>query len=746
MGIAIKPVKLTRHEIEVDIDPSVPLRTGQILRLESDRPIYGRVCTIQTVDQGYRAGIHILYGEPHLGIHTAHMLDGTQLAAELQQLLGTVSEPLFLGDTFMGDLAKMGPLTVIDGDSLESRHQAAVEIMDGLRLHHRLLVIDPLGLFALAEGYHVAFAGQDVKLSLQDFGLSRFLSELSRIIPEAFHEEALQLLGQGIPMTLDFVPCKSLLSPKRYEDMPAKGPLLHLLYDIHRQGAFADEPEEVFALDTAIPDQMNVLELSNLQDPWRSVFYAHICEELVRHKVHDLIPVLIYPENYLQALDHWLTKLDEAEYKVLVLPSNAGRRQFEERAGNRFVAEHAIGSDEVYVHLSGEMTLGLTVTALLRGMEESEAELLEDLEELEMLEDSKIEAPPEAEEFAPFPEMGTALPEAPEPEEELELSIPPEFELTFDTEEQEPEPQDKPAPLKDEIPVPSYTPPTPPPPLGESRPVGDRGLREIPPQDLAEGVSDIPVEEYLEDEWDERIETPAPEDLAENPADQGEASAWPPEEPQAEIREPDLAFNEEVADLDFDFDPSLDTTESSPPPPPSEPEPRLEAGPEPGPETHPVSTMTGTLHQPEVSGHSLDDIYNATPDEPEFEFEFEPDYEPVSPVASETIETEPEPGAVGEYAPEPAPRTAAAPPPMPPMPTGNDGLSEVPVYQTVDPESQAIAEQAGYHPGDRVRHSKYGDGVVEKVIPMEERVTLKIIFESIGKRLLDAESAHLQKA
>ncbi len=45
-----------------------------------------------------------------------------------------------------------------------------------------------------------------------------------------------------------------------------------------------------------------------------------------------------------------------------------------------------------------------------------------------------------------------------------------------------------------------------------------------------------------------------------------------------------------------------------------------------------------------------------------------------------------------------------------------------------------------------MRHEKYGEGVVKKIIPMENQsIVLTVIFETVGKRLLDPGLAKLER-
>lgn len=46
--------------------------------------------------------------------------------------------------------------------------------------------------------------------------------------------------------------------------------------------------------------------------------------------------------------------------------------------------------------------------------------------------------------------------------------------------------------------------------------------------------------------------------------------------------------------------------------------------------------------------------------------------------------------------------------------------------------------------GQKIHHPRYGDGVIEGLTPTGKRTTLRIRFETVGKRLLDADQSNLQ--
>lgn len=69
------------------------------------------------------------------------------------------------------------------------------------------------------------------------------------------------------------------------------------------------------------------------------------------------------------------------------------------------------------------------------------------------------------------------------------------------------------------------------------------------------------------------------------------------------------------------------------------------------------------------------------------------------------------------------------------------GTLEVPVVKSPPPKAPPL-----FQPGEQVRHHRYGQGVIKRVITMnDEQVILNINFEGIGKRLLDPRLTPLEK-
>lgn len=74
---------------------------------------------------------------------------------------------------------------------------------------------------------------------------------------------------------------------------------------------------------------------------------------------------------------------------------------------------------------------------------------------------------------------------------------------------------------------------------------------------------------------------------------------------------------------------------------------------------------------------------------------------------------------------------------------GEDQSDVVPVYPAEE-DTPVMGEQALFETGDRVRHPKYGEGVVEKMVKFGDKVLCSINFAN-GRRLLDPTISQIQK-
>ena len=68
----------------------------------------------------------------------------------------------------------------------------------------------------------------------------------------------------------------------------------------------------------------------------------------------------------------------------------------------------------------------------------------------------------------------------------------------------------------------------------------------------------------------------------------------------------------------------------------------------------------------------------------------------------------------------------------------------VPVYSAEIPDED-IVESDNIKQGDKIIHSEFGQGIVEKLISYGERVLCSVNFEQVGRRLLDPKISEIKK-
>ena len=68
----------------------------------------------------------------------------------------------------------------------------------------------------------------------------------------------------------------------------------------------------------------------------------------------------------------------------------------------------------------------------------------------------------------------------------------------------------------------------------------------------------------------------------------------------------------------------------------------------------------------------------------------------------------------------------------------------VPVYSAEIPDED-IVESDVVNQGDKVEHSEFGRGIVEKIINYGDRTLCSVNFEQVGRRLLDPKISELKK-
>ncbi|MBK8190605.1 MAG: hypothetical protein IPK79_09185 [Vampirovibrionales bacterium] len=764
-ALAMTPLKAAQNEFWVDVTSPSDLSPGQLVRLDGPAPAYGQVTIVEALPVsssagGVRAGgvrltIKMLAGLPSMNARTLTPLASVDVARAAQTLLAPITAPLSLAGGVVGDLDRLGTLGVLEGDSPASRRALlkafALAVSVSNPQARPALIVDPCGLLAHETDFPRVAAGQDVRLSLQALGMSTFLAAMEAALPPAFRMEALHVLVKGMPLTLDFIPFQYLLSPKRYWDSPAKLPLLHALYGIHQNRVFADRPEEMFLLDALPPAPVTILDLSSLQEPWRGVFYRYVCQALLRQADISVFPILIEPEGLLEPsfLSAWLQQFEKMRgHGVAALSGHAPGGSYAVLPDSRLIALMRGAGEQQDVTICGRVSGNLPVTTILGAPQAMRpAESAQD--------DSASPPPTEAAHFAPFPEMPLTAGAIAEDDASVMLQSPAisEFETESDW----------------------LQPPVTSPAQGEASAAAETD---------ADSETDAPAQERVVAPSLSSpalgAQTPAPDAIADAPS----AHVWASESP-IDLPPLDAFVDEPAPDI---LDEPLISLE--PPAPAPAPAPALQGPPSEtaSPEKSLVSLSLEDLYPPPASAlaatqspvtahhvsHSdhasdLDALFPATAEGAgasdgmeDWAFDFEPDFEPVAPTRVESLgESGLVAHGVSAAAAPVTPRAPKSPPQPPPSPmpaVGSAPAPEVsapavaaapepaPVYQNTQPEVLKAREKSGFQPGDRVTHAQYGAGVIEKIIPMEGRVTLKVMFDDVGKRLLDADTAKLTKA
>jgi hypothetical protein len=377
------PCKLSPEEFEARLSGSTLPLPGQVLRLVAPVPVYVQVISIQSdrqrpssVEEGL-VRCRLLHGRPSLAPVQAEILTPAALRQAAQMLQAECNNPLQLGPLGTFDFLRLGALNVIYGDAFSNQYDALMILMEGIRPYQQILVLDPLGL-ASAGGSNsqCLHAGEDFRLSLQAVGSKQFLDNFAQLLPESLQEAGLRTLANLLPTSMQsFVGFQSLFALESLAEAPLRNLILQNLHTMAQARLFADTPQEVFSLETSLPQRITILDLSGLTEPWKRLFYTELCRHAIRMAGGDVVLALIHPEHYLNELPVWFRQADEAELTVLALASpyqNSGVKK--ESAMGKPVAQqndYAIASNQIWVEanghllLQGRLTVGLPVQAAL---------------------------------------------------------------------------------------------------------------------------------------------------------------------------------------------------------------------------------------------------------------------------------------------------------------------------------------------------------------------------------------------
>ncbi|MDX2085141.1 MAG: hypothetical protein SFZ03_07120 [Candidatus Melainabacteria bacterium] len=677
------------------------------------------------------------------------------------------------------------PEASLDTESPTSVPPRAI-ILDGLGLVHPQATVD---LLDPLEPLRFVRLGSDTGLSLREYGLQRLLDGLLSQLPASLHEEACVLLGGVLSQSMHpetwLSPTQLLdvLEPELDDDMPAKPLVADLLTHLEHSGLFAAKPRKSLSVARMLPKAGHItwVDATALGDPWRQWATEYIVSQLYKLKPSEQAPcilVCILPEKGLKTPEQTLRPLYEAGFLLITVsptpgfaegftPDNQVHLQAASQAGRPY-SHYNIRWQGTWTHqlpLAWQASATHTASAPRQDAPPS-------VPVVPLQEEAPVEAPttdyPTVELSEMLPVATTAF--GPPP------TIPPEA-----PDFAQPQAQTQPSAHTEASPV---TDPFQPDPLEPGLPPAD-----ATPQTDLEALEDlgIYVPFAFEDLSMEDEPTPAPKTSP--PA--SSASSFQPAESQAAT----TTSGSEVT-------PSYDTTgPHTHEPDPSglsswDPDPALW---EPEPTPSPEEAFGPTEAEPRWDLFAFEAQDNLP------EADWLPELPPLHalqppntfmPESAEVASGEGIEAAEERLTDE---RRANTPPPgqQQDLLDGLEALYPEGYFnpnQPLDPsltvpeparpseESQAIDSMinqvllgghvappehaqpgqaqaapgqptAAHHPtaqettfkaGDRVSHPTYGQGVVQKVMPMEDRTVLTVQFQQVGKRLLDPTLSQLQ--
>jgi hypothetical protein len=388
LSITVYPYKLTQRELEARLEPGLTVLPGQYLRFSSaepgfGEPIFGQVREVRALPPsspglpgGYRLLIDLLYGTPNLSPQQVALLNAAQMGQEIQGLQEPIAQPLSLSPDFSAELNRLGALTVIAGDDFVQKYEALQLLIRAIHPHRRLVILDPLGVFAEENGLAVWRAGREVRLSLPAVGSKSFLDTFGELFAPGLREAALRIVADHLPPMQEFLGFQSLLDWYGSLSVPLKNLIVQNFYLVAQASVFADLPEQSLDWNRSATNAVTVLDLSTLQEPWRGLFFREAVQSLLEQSAEDVVPVLLYPENYLPNLSQWVQRADEAEFRLIMLASPYVDDALLAMANNRLFAD----SPEK-ISLNGSLTMGLPLvipTLNTLGVNQASAQPAED--------------------------------------------------------------------------------------------------------------------------------------------------------------------------------------------------------------------------------------------------------------------------------------------------------------------------------------------------------------------------------
>jgi hypothetical protein len=787
LSIQIVPYKLTQGELEARLAPGLTVLPGQLLRFEGLASVYGQVKELRMMPdavgglkEGQVVQIALLRGSPSLEPITITPLTPWQMVEEIVQLLPVPEYPLDL-QTFQADYLRLGALTLILGDNFLSKYQVLLALMEAVKPYQKILVLDPVGIFESVGDVTCYTAGDSVRLGLQEVSGKRFLDAFGGLFPAGVRKPVTETVASHWPESGAFSGFSPLLVSGMITESLLKNLILQNCAHVIRNKLFAEAPEQVLDLKKLSSNPVSVLDLSGLQEPWKSFFYQEAMEQVFSKPELNLTPVLIYPENYLPDFGAYIKRADELEFRLLALASPYVSPSIVSLANNTV----SVITGQTHT-LQGDLTLGLPVAFW-----DQEAE-----PEKEGISLAHEVAKPvlDAEEPLSVSQPTSAIFAIEPPEEDFEDEFEEEYETApmvlqdlsaFPLTDPEPTPVfQQMAPETSELAsfLNSIQPlemedPIMPAPEAESThalfedwvdeetasegtstmaftaPVVDLSspsMEAAPTFLTAEQLSDLLNQEALSSSiqpgFPNTEEGVFPDAMGnrsnfsplaiQEPTHSGSAMPIPdipavlPTAASPPAPLPSFPVPEEFEKDEFDFDVNLDQKVDQ------LPEQSLALGSYP---------REGGLAAP-VS-HSLnqfDDI-NQPPETPLLDFDTEPLAKKLAqqqvlsaePSAAAGLPDEGIQDALDSIYPRlPEPVAGFENAPSAPVPANRERQDERLSVVQKEPEVP-MAGVPVFKVGDKVQHSNYGSGIVQKVIPVDQSVILNITFENVGKRLLD---------
>lgn len=376
MSIQLFPYKLTHRELEARLEPGLTVLPGQLLRFDEQGDIYGQITEVWALEEvggpsrtGQMIRLTLLKGMPSMQPTTISFLQPSQMANELARLLPKPEHPVVL-EGFEGEYLRFGALTLLKGTDFVGKYHALLALMQAIRPYQKILVIDPLGVFETVGDLTCYVAGEQVRLGLQRVNGKRFLDVFGAQFPSGVRKPVMETVAAYWPEAGLFTGFSRLLTSGLITESLLKNLILQNCASVIHNKVFAEVPEQVLNLSRLAQNPISVLDVSALQDPWKGYFYQEVLAEVFANPALGLVPVLIYPENYLSDLGHWVQKADEYQVHLLGLTSPYATPAIYQFANN-VVSVKPMGNWA----LQGDLTLGLPV--IIGG--EAELEVVPDL-------------------------------------------------------------------------------------------------------------------------------------------------------------------------------------------------------------------------------------------------------------------------------------------------------------------------------------------------------------------------------